>query len=787
MNPTPAVKRSPKSPRVRRAAPAFLVAALLLVSPVLITPSTAATTVSLFPSTGGSTITRASDTGRWRLVFASRRAPPAPSPRCGTTSLRSLRRGRSRGTCGTPPAALLASVNFTGETASGWQTANLAQPVALAKGTTYTVSYFAPKGGYAATLDYFRGSDGRERSAHRTRAGQRCLPLRLRAQPIRTRPTPASPNYWADVVFTPGNDHDDDAPRRTTTTTRPATTTTTKPPVTTTAPTTTAPTTTPTTAPTTTTSPSACANPTNPWGSLEACGWPGPANTGFNLSQCPGGVLTPNVGAATRVISVTVDDTVINCQDIVGGLDIRAKRVVVKNSRVRYDGGGRNGSGVIKIEHGADATIDHVELNGSNHTHACVWHKGTAMTSHYLNCYGINDGIFSWADTGYSQTTGDRFTIDHSYFHDFTTNAANGHEDGYQTEGASHGTIRHNTYLMTTAANSAIAIWNSIRSCRRHHRRQQPHHRRWFRGVRGGLQPVGEPSPGGRLLDDEHQVHEQQVQSSRRRLCGAMGCVVLPCHVASLLRRPDRRLAPFRQRRPRDRREHRRRQPARQRRPLLIADRHRADRHRGGSRVTETGSTTSAGRAYVSNSYSDTVSVIDTTTNAVIATIGFDDAPRQPTASADNAGTVDLAHGLVNPTVAPDGQHVYVAKSVGGGIAVIDVATNVVTKVIEAGGPKPSGLVFTPDGTRLVVTLLGATVDATGAVTVIDCATGEVAAPRATGCAARADRTLTRRTSRLCRQLAQQVAVGVRRRCVGEIVATIALPGELPFNLLVSA
>ena len=93
--------------------------------------------------------------------------------------------------------------------------------------------------------------------------------------------------------------------------------------------------------------------------------------------------------------------------------------------------------------------------------------------------------------------------------------------------------------------------------------------------------------------------------------------------------------------------------------------------------MTDTGSTTSSGRAYVSNSYSDTVSVIDTTTNAVIATIGFDDAPRRPTASADNAGTVDLAHGLVNPTVAPDGQHVYVAKSVGGGIAVIDVETNV--------------------------------------------------------------------------------------------------------------
>jgi YVTN family beta-propeller protein len=201
--------------------------------------------------------------------------------------------------------------------------------------------------------------------------------------------------------------------------------------------------------------------------------------------------------------------------------------------------------------------------------------------------------------------------------------------------------------------------------------------------------------------------------------------------------------------------------------------------------VTDTGSTTSSGRAYVSNSYSDTVSVIDTTTNAVVATIGFDDAPRRPTASADNAGTVDLAHGLVNPTLTPDGEHVYVAKSVGGGIAVIDVETNVVTKVIDAGGPKPSGLVFTPDGRRLVVTLLGPTVDAPGAVTVIDCTTGEVAAPVPLG--AQPERIALSPDARH----AYVVNLHSKSLSVFDVdasvtVATIALPGELPFNLLVS-
>ena len=153
MNPTLAVKRLPSRPRVRRAAPAFLVAALLLVSPALITPSAAATTVSLFPTTGGSTITRASDTAavevgvRFQTSAAGNRHRVALLQAC-EQSPAGTKSGHLWYASGV--AARLGRTS-TGETASGWQTANLAQPVALAKNTTYTVSYFAPKGGYAAT------------------------------------------------------------------------------------------------------------------------------------------------------------------------------------------------------------------------------------------------------------------------------------------------------------------------------------------------------------------------------------------------------------------------------------------------------------------------------------------------------------------------------------------------------------------------------------------------------------------------------------------------------------
>ncbi|WP_306214298.1 N,N-dimethylformamidase beta subunit family domain-containing protein [Actinoplanes sp. RD1] len=52
---------------------------------------------------------------------------------------------------GTP----LASVTFTGESASGWQQATLATPVTLAPDTPYVVSYYAPNGQYAADVGMF--------------------------------------------------------------------------------------------------------------------------------------------------------------------------------------------------------------------------------------------------------------------------------------------------------------------------------------------------------------------------------------------------------------------------------------------------------------------------------------------------------------------------------------------------------------------------------------------------------------------------------------------------------
>jgi hypothetical protein len=51
--------------------------------------------------------------------------------------------------------AQLARVNFTNETNSGWQTAALAQPVNIAAGVIYLVSYHAPNGHYSLNSNFF--------------------------------------------------------------------------------------------------------------------------------------------------------------------------------------------------------------------------------------------------------------------------------------------------------------------------------------------------------------------------------------------------------------------------------------------------------------------------------------------------------------------------------------------------------------------------------------------------------------------------------------------------------
>jgi hypothetical protein len=101
---------------------------------------------------------------------------------------------------------LLGTVTFTGETATGWQTATFATPVPVAAGTTYVVSYYAPTGRYAGDSGYFTtGVDNGPLHALRDGVDGANGVYRYGAGGGFPTNTWGSANYWVDVVFNPGS------------------------------------------------------------------------------------------------------------------------------------------------------------------------------------------------------------------------------------------------------------------------------------------------------------------------------------------------------------------------------------------------------------------------------------------------------------------------------------------------------------------------------------------------------------------------------------------------------
>ena len=115
----------------------------------------------------------------------------------------SVATGTHVGTLWTNTGTKLASVTFTGESASGWQQASFASPVTISAGVTYVASYYAPSR-YASSSKYFASAattrgpltalrDGTDGANGVYRYGSTAGAF----------PTTSfnSENYWVDVVF----------------------------------------------------------------------------------------------------------------------------------------------------------------------------------------------------------------------------------------------------------------------------------------------------------------------------------------------------------------------------------------------------------------------------------------------------------------------------------------------------------------------------------------------------------------------------------------------------------
>ncbi|MDQ7993891.1 MAG: DUF4082 domain-containing protein, partial [Propionicimonas sp.] len=109
-------------------------------------------------------------------------------------------KGKHTGTLWSSSGKKLATVTFTREGRSGWQTASFKTPVTLKAGTTYVVSYHVPRnGGYVVTRDYRSKTSASGLSTTAKKTGVYRYNSKVKF-PTSSR---SYTQYWVDVVFVP--------------------------------------------------------------------------------------------------------------------------------------------------------------------------------------------------------------------------------------------------------------------------------------------------------------------------------------------------------------------------------------------------------------------------------------------------------------------------------------------------------------------------------------------------------------------------------------------------------
>jgi len=102
----------------------------------------------------------------------------------------------------------LATVVFSGESASGWQQASFASPVRIDANTTYIISYFAPNGRFSKNTSYFSAAahtSGPLTALQNGIDGANSVYSYTGSTAYPTSPS-SSDNYWVDVLFQPDAD-----------------------------------------------------------------------------------------------------------------------------------------------------------------------------------------------------------------------------------------------------------------------------------------------------------------------------------------------------------------------------------------------------------------------------------------------------------------------------------------------------------------------------------------------------------------------------------------------------
>ncbi|MGW4116311.1 DUF4082 domain-containing protein [Actinosynnema sp. NPDC004786] len=111
--------------------------------------------------------------------------------------------GTHTGSLWTSAGALLATGTFRDETASGWQTLVLPEPVRVTRDTTYVASYLAPRGQYSYDRDYFRESRYLEPLTGLGTGVDGANGVFRQGGGFPDTASPSDANYWVDLVWAP--------------------------------------------------------------------------------------------------------------------------------------------------------------------------------------------------------------------------------------------------------------------------------------------------------------------------------------------------------------------------------------------------------------------------------------------------------------------------------------------------------------------------------------------------------------------------------------------------------
>lgn len=170
--------------------------------------------------------------------------------------------------------------------------------------------------------------------------------------------------------------------------------------------------------------------------------------------------------------------------------------------------------------------------------------------------------------------------------------------------------------------------------------------------------------------------------------------------------------------------------------------------------------------AYVTNSYSNTLSVIDLKEGRLVKNL-------------------PVGEGAVNPTFNRDWTKLYVSHSKSDSLTVVNARTADVIGTIPAGRAKPSGLRFLPDGKHLVISYLGEKTSDAGALGIVDLESGKlIKTIQVEAQSERFDITPDGKRAYVANLVAGTISVVDLEK--GAIVETIPSPEKYPFNVLIS-